>query len=76
MDDLETQCLNLFDFGILVFYVDDMFAVIPKTKISDVFTVLNDYHPRLRFTYEMENNGFINFLDTTVIHSGNNLITN
>jgi hypothetical protein len=78
MDDLESCCLRAFDFDIPIFYryVDDIFAVVPKAKLYDILRVFNDYHPRLKFTYETEINGSINFLDTTIIREGNKLITN
>ncbi|XP_071577054.1 uncharacterized protein [Temnothorax nylanderi] len=78
MDDLETHCLSLLNFNIRIFirYVDDIFAVVPKTSVGLILKVFNGYHPRLRFTYEIETNASLNFLDTTVIRNGNLLITN
>ncbi|XP_071578645.1 uncharacterized protein [Temnothorax nylanderi] len=78
MDDLETHCLNLLNLNISVFfrYVDDIFAVVPRKHVDLILKVFNDYHPRLKFTYEIENNGSLNFLDTTVIRNGNTLLTN
>lgn len=55
--------------------VDDILAVVPNTRINDVLMVFNNYHPRLSFTFEIENNGSINYLDTTVFRRGNFLIT-
>lgn len=78
LDDLESECLGKLDFNISVFYryVDDILVIIPKDKINHVLTTFNSYHPRLKFTYEIETNGSINFLDTTVIRENNKLITN
>ena len=71
MQDLETHCLNNIKFDIPVFfrYVDDILALVPINKIDDIIRVFNAFHPRLKFTHEMENNGCINFLETTIIRS-------
>ncbi|XP_071577748.1 uncharacterized protein [Temnothorax nylanderi] len=78
MEDLESECLGALDFEILLFrrYVDDIFAIIPRHKLNDILDVFNSYHPRLKFTFELENNNSLPFLDTTVIRVGNRLITN
>ena len=47
-------------------YVDDIFAVVPKDSINRAVAELNTFHPRLQFTFEMENNGSLPFLDTMV----------
>lgn len=39
-------------------------------------SVFNAYHQRLNFTFEVEKDKCINFLDTTVRWGGGNLITN
>ncbi|XP_071579195.1 uncharacterized protein [Temnothorax nylanderi] len=78
MDDLETQCLASLDFVVPFFrrYVDDIFAIIPRSKIDVILDAFNGYHPRLQFTHEKEINGSISFLDTTVIRYKDKLITN
>ncbi|XP_071581632.1 uncharacterized protein [Temnothorax nylanderi] len=78
MEDLETHCLTMLSFCLSFFrrYVDDVIAIIPKDKIGDVLDVYNNYHPRLKFTHEMEINGAIPFLDTLIIRNGNRLLTN
>ncbi|XP_071647563.1 uncharacterized protein [Temnothorax longispinosus] len=78
MDDLETHCLSLLNCNIPIFirYVDDIFAVVPKKSVGLILKIFNGYHPRLRFTYEIETNASLNFLDTTVIRNGNRLTTN
>ncbi|XP_011875873.1 PREDICTED: uncharacterized protein LOC105566460 [Vollenhovia emeryi] len=69
MDDLETNCLQLLRFEVPVFfrYVDDIFAIVPKNRVSDMLNVFNNYHPRLKFTHETEINNSIAFLNTLVI---------
>ncbi|XP_011858224.1 PREDICTED: uncharacterized protein LOC105555793 [Vollenhovia emeryi] len=56
MDDLETQCLSLLDFEVPYFfrYVDDIFMVLPQSKIPEVIRIFNTYHPRLSFTHETD----------------------
>ncbi|XP_071582050.1 uncharacterized protein [Temnothorax nylanderi] len=78
MKDLETHCLAELNFCLSFFrrYVDDVIAIVPKDKINDVLTVFNNYHPRLKFTHEIEVDGAIPFLDTLIIRNGNRLLIN
>ena len=48
-------------------HVDDTISIIKKTSISRVLTVLNSFHKNIEFTYEMEENGKIAFLDVLII---------
>ena len=48
---------------------------IPKDKIEEVLTRFNNYHDRLQFTYEIENeHNSINFLNLTIIKNEDNFI--
>jgi len=78
MDDLETNCLRNLNFTIHTYYryVDDIFLIIPMTKIIGLLTTFNSYHPRLKFTYEVENNNSLSFLDVLLVRSDNMLISN
>ncbi|XP_025271336.1 uncharacterized protein LOC112639971 [Camponotus floridanus] len=78
MDDLETQYLNSLNFTVLMYYryVDDVFTIVPRTKIDDILTIFNKYHKRLRFTYEKEIDSSISFLNVKIIRLGTKLITN
>lgn len=78
MDDLETHCLKSLDFTVSTYYryVDDIFAVLPRTKLDKTLMTFNNYHQRLKFTYELEVNSSISFLNTMVIKKDNKLITN
>jgi len=78
MEDLETNCLSRLDFKVHTFYryVDDIFMVIPVEKLNFVLTTFNSYHSRLKFTYELENNNMLNFLNVSVIRDNGNIITN
>ena len=68
-----TDCLKKIEFDIPVFfrYVDDILALVPIDKIDYIISVFDSFHPRLKFTHEMENNNQINFLETAIIRSDN-----
>lgn len=79
LEDLENQCLQKLQFNVPIFYryVDDIFTVLPRNRIDEVIGVFNDYHPRLQFTYELERDDALPFLDTEVMRGENNkLVTN
>lgn len=57
-------------------YVDDIFSIIPRAKLEDMLFVFNNFHTRLKFTYELENNNSLSYLDTTVFRNGDRLTTN
>ncbi|XP_024892886.1 uncharacterized protein LOC112468084 [Temnothorax curvispinosus] len=78
MEDLETHCLQLLSFHISFFkrYVDDIFAIVPRSGIDELLRVFNSYHTRLKFTFEIEKNNSLSFLDTIVIREGTVLLTN
>ena len=44
-------------------YVDDTFAYVVPEKINFILKELNSYHPNLKFTYELEENNKITFLE-------------
>jgi len=77
MDDLETHCLSLLSFNVLMYYkyVDDIFTIVPRTKIDEIKLTFNNYHQRLTFTHEMESDSCISLLGTTVIRSDGRLLT-
>lgn len=56
-------------------YMDDFFTILHEDIVTDVLDMLNSYHPRIQFTVEHEENGMINFLDTTIIKEENGEIT-
>jgi hypothetical protein len=43
-------------------YVDDIFAVTKREKVNETLTWLNLQHPKIQFTFEIEENGRIPFL--------------
>jgi len=79
MEDLEIASLKNLDFNVHLFYryVDDIFMIIPRAKSDLVLMNFNNYHPRLKFTCEMECDNQLNFLNTSVIRTVNDkIITN
>jgi hypothetical protein len=44
-------------------YVDDIFAVTKREKVNETLTWLNSQHPKIQFTFEIDGNGRIPFLD-------------
>jgi hypothetical protein len=68
MNNLIKNTLKKFDFNIpfLYLYVDDTILAIPMDKIDIVIREFNNFHPKLKFTYEMEVDGKIPFLDTII----------
>jgi len=78
MEDLETLSLQKLDFIVHTYYryVDDIF-IIPATKWDSVLKIFNSYHTRLKFTYEVECDNMLNFLNTSVIREDDGtIITN
>ena len=68
MQQLETQALQTFASppSLWLRYVDDTFAKLKTTSINDFLTHLNQQHPRIKFTTEIESDSRIAFLDTWV----------
>jgi len=67
MEDLETRSLQKLDFVVHTYYryVDDIFMIILATncKLDSVLKTFNSYHPRLKFTYEVESDNMLNILN-------------
>lgn len=49
-------------------YVDDLISEIHPDKIDYFVDILNKYHDRIKFTYELEENNVLNYLDLKIIH--------
>ncbi len=73
---LEENCLEKLDFPVPCYfrYVDDIFTCLPRDRIDETLRIFNSYHSRLQFTYEVEENGSLPFLDVRVIRDSNNVI--
>ena len=51
-------------------YVDDTFVLVdPGTKVDDILSILNNFHPSIKFTHEHEANDSLPFLDVRVTRS-------
>ena len=49
-------------------YVDDVLVIVPRrTNLQDTLTRLNDIHPTIQFTLEMETDNRLPFLDVMII---------
>ena len=70
MVDLETEILPSFDFVIPWHfrYVDDTILCVPLDKVDTVLCKLNSYNLRLQFTYEIESNNTLSFLDVKLMN--------
>ena len=47
-------------------YVDDTFTLVKKGKLNDIITALNNFHPNIKFTHELEQDNKIPFLDVLI----------
>lgn len=63
------------DFLCLFKYVDDIFAILPIDKIDHILNLLNEFHPKLNFTIENEENNQLPFLDVLVSHNVDGFIS-
>lgn len=78
MDDLLDNVLPNLSFRPLFVkkYVDDLITIIPKDIVPEMLDKMNNYHPKIKFTVEIEENCSINYLDLKLIRNSNdNIIT-
>ena len=68
MQDLELTILNSLDISVPLYfrYVDDIIMCIPEKYVTIITDKFNNYHNRLKFTNERENNRCISLLDLTL----------
>ena len=78
MQNLEISCLSQIDIHVPIYlrYVDDTFLIIPANKIEFLVTFFNSYHDRLRFTYEIESNNSLTFLNINLVRNESHLLKN
>ena len=55
-------------------YVDDTLCFVKKGKTQNVLNILNKHHKYIGFTFEVEENGKIPFLDVLLTKEENNKI--
>lgn len=60
---------------LVALYVDDSLWIMDKFMPEIVLSFLNEFHPKIRFTMEIENDCCISFLDLKVIRSSNQILT-
>jgi len=65
MRDLEEWVLNSIDCSPSFYfrYVDDIRLAAPVEQSISILSKFNDYHDRLKFTIENENNNMLSYLD-------------
>ena len=47
-------------------YVDDTFTLVRKGKVDERIAALNNFHPNITFTHEIEQGGKMAFLDVLI----------
>ena len=45
-------------------FVDDIYSILKRTHLENVFHNINNFHKNIKFTMEKESNGELAFLDT------------
>ena len=77
MVDLETKVLPKLRTSMTAWkrYVDDTIAYIKEKDIDKVLKAINDHHDNIKFTYELESDNELSFLDVKIRRFGNNIQT-
>lgn len=73
MEEVIRECG--YDPILMVKYVDDILAILPKEELENTLGIFNSVHPALKFTYEIEENGSIPYLDIKIIRTSNNTLS-
>lgn len=78
MDRVITHLYNRVDeISFIKVFVDDTMAAMKREKTDMALQALNDFHPNMKFTKEMENeHSSINFLNLTLKRDENFIVTN
>lgn len=65
VDDLIEESLLVADFRVsgLKKFVDDLFCIVQEDKINDLVTVFNNYSEHIKFSYEVEQDFSLPYLD-------------
>ncbi|XP_062705197.1 uncharacterized protein LOC134287419 [Aedes albopictus] len=61
-------------FTVLRKYVDDLMLVIPADRLQQVLDIFNSYHPSIQFTFEVETDGRLPYLDMTLVRQEDDTI--
>ena len=54
-------------------FMDDILMIVKKSWKTRKLTLINKYHPCLKFTMETEHEGTLAFLDMKILHIDNHL---
>ncbi|XP_067615696.1 uncharacterized protein [Eurosta solidaginis] len=73
---LELKNVHNIEIKFIVKYVDDIFAIVRRTDVDIILKTLNEYHNKLKFTVEKEENLSIPFLDVKLHREANKVILN
>jgi len=75
VQDLESACINKFDFNLTFYYryVDDIVLAAPREKTNAILDSFNNYHERLNFTVEYEKDCSLSFLDLLISITNNTI---
>lgn len=76
MDDIFYRIIKPLELPFYYLYVDDSISAVKPDNIPKILELLNNYSNNIKFTVEIEKNGELPFLDTLIIRSGSNIITN
>ena len=77
MSYFEVKLFNCLKFPFYVRYVDDWFVLIDQNhqNLSLSLDIMNSVDPCIQFTYEVEDNNRLPFLDVLVVNNGEEFIT-
>lgn len=74
MGQLEEQIANKSWFPrIWLRYVDDIFGIVKKDEVDNIEAHLNDIYASVKFTYQVEEENGLPFLDVNVSRNGTQL---
>ena len=73
MVELETRIISTLGNMILNWkrFVDDMTGYVKNGSIDIILSKLNSFHPKIQFTYKIEEENKLPFLDVLLIRNGN-----
>lgn len=77
MEDLEETVIEQNNLNLPFFkrYVDDCITAVLANNEQNILQCFNNFHNKLQFTLEIENNNSINFLDLTLIREKDKILT-
>lgn len=67
IDFVHDEVFSKFPIKKIFYYVDDSLCIVDKSYVNDILDTLNNLHPSIKYTCELEQEGSINFLDITLI---------